>query len=476
MKSSFDLTPRKIVKELDQYIVGQNAAKKAVAIALRNRWRRRNVESDMRDEIIPNNILMIGPTGVGKTEIARRISRLAGAPFVKVDASKYTEVGYVGKDVEGMVRDLVEVAVAIVRAERIVEVEEEAATRVEERLLDLLLPPPKKKTQAPPQMLQNLLGGEEVVVNQEEEEEDTSAQDEARDERYNRTREKMRTRLKDGKFEDSKVELNIQEKMGGMMQVFGPVGIEEMGINLQELFGGMFPQKKKKRAVTLGEARNLLTSDEIDRLLDMDAVIAEALKRTEEMGIIFIDEIDKIASSDSGNGPDVSREGVQRDILPIIEGTRVTTKYGPVNTDHVLFIAAGAFHVSRPSDLVPELQGRLPIRVELDSLDKKDFVRILNEPKNSLIKQYTALMEAENVELVFDKDAVREIAYIAAEVNDQTENIGARRLQTVMTSLLEDFMFRVPNKSIKKIHVTRKMVKDVLSGFVEDEDLSRYIL
>ncbi len=480
MNDKLELTPRQIVRELDQYIIGQVDAKRSVAIALRNRWRRRLIDDPIQEEIVPNNILMIGPTGVGKTEIARRLARLTHAPFVKVDASKFTEVGYVGKDVESMVRDLVEMAVAMVRSEKTHEVEELARERVEDRLLDILLPPPsKKRSKTKPAdvlgNLQELISAPESVVETEVKVEDDSPDDKQM-ERYQRTREKMRKRLHNGDFEQSKVELELREKAGGVMQVFGPVGIEEMGINLQELFGSMMPQKQKKKQVVLGEARNLLMGEEVDRLLDMDAIVTEALTRTEEMGIIFLDEVDKIAASEPGNGPDVSREGVQRDILPIVEGTRVSTKYGPVNTDHILFIAAGAFHVARPSDLIPEMQGRFPIRVELDSLDRKDFVRILTEPKNSLIKQYVALLAAENVELTFDKGAIREIAYIAATVNDRTENIGARRLHTVMTSLLEDFLFKVPSRNIKTIHVDKEMVQGYLDDLVEDEDLSRYIL
>ncbi|MFC2170854.1 ATP-dependent protease ATPase subunit HslU [Calditrichota bacterium] len=473
MKNPFELPPRQIVKELDHYIIGQAAAKRAVAIALRNRWRRQNIDDPIREEIIPNNILMIGPTGVGKTEIARRLARLAGAPFVKVDASKFTEVGYVGKDVESMVRDLVEVSVSQVRSERTAEVEEQAVERVEDRLLDLLLPPPAKKRR-PAQNIRELLSGDNPIITDDSDENENKEQ--IPSERYLRSREKMREKLRAGKFESSKVELEIQEKMGGMMQVFGPIGMEEMGVNLQEMFGNILPQKRKKRQVTLGEARNLLIGEEIDRLLDMDAVVGEALYRTEEMGIIFFDEIDKIAAVEPGSGPDVSREGVQRDILPIIEGSRVSTKYGPVNTDHVLFIAAGAFHVAKPSDLIPELQGRFPIRVELDSLGKSEFIKILNEPRNALVKQYTALFAAEGVKLTFDSDAVREIAEISAAVNEKTENIGARRLHTVMTLLLEEYLFKVPNRRIKTIQVTKKMVREELTEFAEDEDLSRYIL
>ncbi len=487
MKSLFEYTPRQIVKELDEYIIGQDEAKRAVAIALRNRWRRQQVEDPIRDEILPNNILMMGPTGVGKTEIARRLAKLAGAPFVKVEASKFTEVGYVGKDVEGIIRDLVDAAVAMVRSERTEEVSEIAELKVEERLLDLLLPPPSSSKSSSPKNLNDLLSGIAQQVEENGDDDDDEEDDEIDEgieaekaaiasERYARSREKMRERLRSGKLEKFTVELRVPEKTGGMMQVIGPIGIEEMGINLQELFGGMMPQKRKKRKVTIDEARSLLLGEEIDRLLDMDAIIAEAIDRAEQVGIVFLDEIDKIAAVEPGNGPDVSREGVQRDILPVVEGTRVTTKYGPVNSDHVLFVAAGAFHVARPSDLIPELQGRFPIRVELDPLDEKDFVKILTQPRNSLVKQYTALISAENVELTFDKAAIREIARFAATVNDRTENIGARRLHTVMTRLLDEWLFKIPNKRIKKIEVTKAMVQETLSDLVEDDDLSRYIL
>lgn len=487
-KSIFDLTPRQIVRELDQYIIGQDEAKRAVAIALRNRWRRRRVEGEIGEEILPNNILMIGSTGVGKTEIARRLARLAGAPFVKVEASKYTEVGYVGRDVEGMIRDLVESAVAQVRAEYTSMVEEEAEERVEERLLDLLLPPPPKPKPSSERttVLTDIISAMDAQVGADDgdEEEPEKAPEppkpevsEAAKERHARTREKLRTRLREGKLEDREVEIKMSERGGGMLQVFGPMGIEEMGINLQEMLGPMMGGgKKKKRRVTVGEAASLLFAEEIDRLLDMDAVVTEAMHRTEEMGMVFIDELDKIAGGDEGGGPDVSREGVQRDILPIVEGTRVTTKYGPINTDHILFIAAGAFHVSRPSDLIPELQGRFPIRVEMKNLGRKEFVRILTEPKNALVKQYVALVETEGATLEFEKDALKSIAEFAEQLNETMENIGARRLHTVMTSLLDDILFKLPSPRLKKIVITRKDVRATLESMLEDEDLSRYIL
>ncbi|MBD3167014.1 ATP-dependent protease ATPase subunit HslU [bacterium] len=491
MKPIFELTPRQIVKELDEYIIGQDDAKRAVAIALRNRWRRRRIEDEIRNEIIPNNILMIGSTGVGKTEIARRLARLAGAPFVKVEASKFTEVGYVGRDVEGIIRDLVESAVAMVRSEKTGEVEEEARERVEEKLLDILLPPPQEQKKSgksasnPLEQLFSMQGDDEEDEDEDVEEvvdptveQRLREREQRQQERYMRSRAKMRERLASGDLDDREVEIKLPERsQGGMMQVFGPAGIEEMGINLQEMFGGMFPKKSKKRRVSVGEARNILLGEEVDRLIDMDAVIGEALSRTEETGIVFLDEIDKIAApNEAGSGPDVSREGVQRDILPIVEGSRVSTKYGIVSTEHILFIAAGAFHTSKPSDLIPELQGRFPIRVELDNLDRKDFVRILTKPRNALVKQFQALLKAEGVELKFEPAALRELAAIAEELNELTENIGARRLQTVLNALLDDVMFRIPTRTIKNVTVTRKQVRERLTDMLEDEDLSRYIL
>jgi ATP-dependent HslUV protease ATP-binding subunit HslU len=488
MKPLLELTPRQIVAELDHYIIGQKDAKRAVAIALRNRLRRKRIVGEMREEILPNNILMIGPTGVGKTEIARRLAKLAGAPFIKVEASKYTEVGYVGRDVEGMVRDLAEMAVSMVRDEFSHQVEQAAAEHVEERILDLLIPPPPKikRHGAEPKsitsMLESAFGTDSddddnlASVDETIEEEDPDDNSPAL-ERYKRTREKFRKRLQDGKLETSEVEIQLSDRGGGMVQVFGPMGMEEMGMNLQEMLGPMMPRKKKSKRLPVNEARELLLNEEIERMLDMDAVVSEAMERVEEMGIIIIDEIDKIVGPDEGgSGPDVSREGVQRDILPIVEGTRVITKYGPVQTEHILFIAAGAFHIAKPSDLIPELQGRFPIRVELDALGKKEFVRILTEPRNALVKQYQALLAADGVDLNFDKAALMAIAEMAELLNETTENIGARRLHTVMSSLLEDLMFKIPTSRIKKVIITRDEVRETLEPLFEDEDLSRYIL
>ena len=446
------LTPKAIVKELDKYVIGQDKAKKCVAIALRNRWRRQQIEGNLRDEIMPNNIIMIGPTGVGKTEIARRLARLARAPFMKVEASKFTEVGYVGRDVESMIRDLTELSVSMVREEKTAEVERMAAANAEERILDLLLPP-VQKTAA------HLPG---AAADQEE-----SARS---------TREKLREKLRKGDLEERKIEVEVVPRGMPMIEIFTPAGVEEMDINLQDMFGGMLPGRRKRRKVTVREARGLLAQEEAQKLVDMDKVVAEAVGRVENSGIIFIDEIDKIAGKKSSHGPDVSREGVQRDLLPIVEGSSVPTKYGMVRTDHILFIAAGAFHSSKPSDLIPELQGRFPIRVELDNLTSEDFVRILVEPKNALLKQYKALLKTEKVDVVFTEDAVSEIAAIASRVNETAENIGARRLHTVMTTLLEDILFEVPSMKKKRIRITGTEVSDRLSGIVEDVDLTRYIL
>ncbi len=448
-------TPKEIVEHLDKYIIGQEKAKKSVAIALRNRWRRQAVTGDMQSEIQPNNILMIGPTGVGKTEIARRLAAMASAPFLKVEASKFTEVGYVGRDVESMVRDLVDLAVGMVRQEKAEAVEGKAQENVEERLLDLLLPPPraKKPTHAPDDVVQ-LESGEIDISN---------------------TREKLRKQLRDGKLEKRMVEIDAAQDRFPVVEIFSPMGMEELGINFQEMFSGIVPKKTKRRKTSVAEARKFIFADELDRLVNMDDVIADALERAQQSGIIFIDEIDKICGEKSKSGPDVSREGVQRDILPIVEGSTVMTKYGLVKTDHMLFIAAGAFHSSKPSDMVPELQGRFPIRVELGSLDASDFVKILTEPQNALIKQYIALLKAEDIDLAFDKKAIVRIAEIAEKVNNNMENIGARRLHTVMTTLLEDVMFDAPAGQ-KNIRVTVSMVNKKLGEIVEDEDLSRYIL
>ncbi len=465
-----ELTPRQIVAELDKYIVGQDAAKKAVAIVLRNRWRRQRVDEELRQEIAPNNLILIGPTGVGKTEIARRLARLAGAPFVKVEASKFTEVGYVGRDVESMVRDLVDIAVNLVRADREYEVQDVAEARVEERLLDLLLPvsnPEPEPTEGTAAAGHVFVAGPQGV---------TEADADGLQERRRRTREKLRGLLRDGKLEEREVEIEITQapNIEGMMIPMG--GGEGFDHNFTEMLQEMLPKKKKRRTVTVGEARRILLQDELDKLVDMDEVVNEALYRAEEMGIIFLDEIDKIAGERSGQGPDVSREGVQRDLLPIVEGSTVATKYGLVRTDHILFIAAGAFHVSKPSDLIPELQGRFPIRVELKSLREEDFVRILTEPKNALIEQYRALLETEGATLEVTDDGVREIARIAMELNDRMENIGARRLQTVMTTLLEEVLFELPESGQERIVVDAPFVRERLDRVARDEDLSRYIL
>jgi len=452
-----EFTPKEIVAELDKYIIGQNKAKKSVAIALRNRWRRQQVKGDLKEEIMPNNIIMIGPTGVGKTEIARRLANLANAPFIKVEASKYTEVGYVGRDVESMVRDLTDLSVNMVKKEKAQEVSKKAEFLAEERILDLLLPsPPKRKQLNQSDLSSNL--NEDAQIKRE------------------RTREKLRIQLHQGKLAKRYVEIERRDERFPIIEVFSPQGIEELGVNFQEMFSGMMPKKSKKRKITVEEAKRILSQEETSRLIDMEEVISDAIHGVENSGIIFVDELDKIAGEKIKEGPDVSREGVQRDLLPIVEGTSVMTKYGMVKTDHVLFIAAGAFHASKPSDLIPELQGRFPIRVELSSLTTKDFIKILTEPKNALIKQYTALLATEGVEMSFTSDAIKEIAKTANLVNDRTENIGARRLHTVMTTLLEDVMFRIPDLDSKKIRVTKKMVKDTLQSIVKDEDLSRYIL
>src|SRR5687768_7507961 len=474
-----DLTPRQIVAELDRYIVGQADAKKAVAIALRNRWRRQRAPENIRAEIAPNNIILIGPTGVGKTEIARRLAKLAGAPFVKVEASKFTEVGYVGRDVEGMVRDLVDSAIDMVRNERESEVEDLAQEKVEERLLDLLLPPPDKaaspsrsgaenEAAAPPAAAEH----EVFVVGSKGD----IARHDAEAERYKRTRDKLRQLLKDGQLENREVEVEVTPP-GPTIDVFSTPGAPEGMENFSDMLKQMMPQRKKKRTVKVSEARRILLDQEFDKLIDMEDVTGDALERVEQLGIIFLDEIDKIAGERSQmGGPDVSREGVQRDLLPIVEGSNVMTKYGMVKTDHVLFIAAGAFHVSKPSDLIPELQGRFPIRVELKPLTEADFVRIMTEPENALTKQYSALIEAEGASVTFTEDGIAEIARIAAHVNDRMENIGARRLHTVMTTLLEEVLYELPDRGAADITVDRSLVTERLKAIVEDEDLRRYIL
>ncbi|MEO5509108.1 MAG: ATP-dependent protease ATPase subunit HslU [Longimicrobiales bacterium] len=474
-----ELTPRQIVLELDKYIVGQDAAKRAVAIALRNRWRRQRVDEDLRDEIMPNNIILIGPTGVGKTEIARRLARLAGAPFVKVEASKFTEVGYVGRDVESMIRDLVDFAVNMVREEREAEVEELAAQQVEERLLDLLLPGPDShapEEEAAPPSPRAFIVGSEGVRPPADEGDDTEVNEAQRlKERRERTREKLRTLLRDNKLEERTVDIEVTQSQP-MENMMLPVGGEGIDFNLSEMLQDMMPKRKKRRTVTVAEARRILLQDELDKLVDMDEVVNEALERTEDMGIVFLDEIDKVAGERGGGGPDVSREGVQRDLLPIVEGSTVQTKYGMVRTDHILFIAAGAFHVSKPSDLIPELQGRFPIRVELKPLREEDFVRILTEPKNALLRQYQALVATEGVTLTFTTDGVAEIARIAAEVNSRMENIGARRLHTVLTTLLDDLLYDLPMESTAPVTIDADIVRDRLKAIVEDEDLRKYIL
>ena len=469
-----DLTPRSIVAELDRYIVGQADAKKSVAIALRNRWRRQRAPESIREEISPNNIILVGPTGVGKTEIARRLAKLAGAPFIKVEASKFTEVGYVGRDVESMVRDLVESAINMVRSERESEVEDLAHDRVDDRLLDLLLPVPAEKKVAQAPESQN---GGDAPIFLVSSSGSVSPEMDVEQERYKRTREKLRQLLVDGQLEAREVDVEVAQHSPVMFDMMVPQGAPEGMENFSDMLQEMLPKRTKKRTVKVSEARRILLEQELDKLIDTEDVTADALERVEQMGIIFLDEIDKIAGERSaGGGPDVSREGVQRDLLPIVEGSNVQTKYGMVKTDHVLFVAAGAFHVSKPSDLIPELQGRFPIRVELKPLTEADFVRIMTEPENALTRQYAALVEAENAKLTFTDDGIAEIARIAAHVNDRMENIGARRLHTVMTTLLEEILYELPDRESKEITVDRAMVTDRLKEIVEDEDLRRYIL
>ncbi|MEM9673655.1 MAG: ATP-dependent protease ATPase subunit HslU [Cyclobacteriaceae bacterium] len=459
------LTPRQIVAELDKYIIGQDDAKKNVAIALRNRWRRMHVPSDMQNEIIPNNILMIGATGVGKTEIARRLANLADAPFTKVEASKFTEVGYVGRDVESMVRDLVEQSVNLVKERKQEEVKEKAAEIVEEIILDALIPPIKN---TPARSQPSTVGFE------------TSAEPSSDEELNQRTRERFREKIRNGELDDRKIEINIRQASNPGIGMIGGGMVDESSLmNLQEMIGNMMPKKNKKRKVSIGDAKRILLEEEAAKLIDMDEVKEEAIKKAENTGIIFIDEIDKVATgSDRKGGPDVSREGVQRDLLPIVEGSAVNTKYGIIHTDHILFVAAGAFHVSKPSDLIPELQGRFPIRVELNDLTKEDFIRILQEPKNALTKQYQALFEAEDVSLEFQSDALDSLADIAFQINSEIENIGARRLHTVMSHLLNDFLFDVPDEIGPNAHlvITKDMVEESLSSLVKNKDLSQFIL
>ncbi len=457
-----ELTPRQIVSELDKYIIGQSDAKRTVAIALRNRWRRQNAPQEMRDEIMPSNIVLIGPTGVGKTEIARRLARLADAPFIKVEATKFTEIGYVGRDVDSMIRDLADIAVNMVRGEHEVRVQKRARELANERILDALLP----RSSTP------------VTAGAGFEATKQSDGDEAGEHKSQRTRERMRTMLHAGYFDEREIEIEVTADQSPMLQVFGPMGLEEMGMNLQELFGSMGPQRRKKRRVRVADAYEVLTPQEAQKLIDMDKVTREALERVQQSGIVFIDEIDKVASrTGSGKaGPNVSREGVQRDLLPIVEGSNVTTKYGMVRTDHVLFVASGAFHAVKPSDLIPELQGRFPIRVELQSLTEEDFVKILTQPKNALLKQYQALLQSDGVDISFTEDAVKEIARTAAEVNSDVENIGARRLHTIMTTLLEDILFDADGTGLAKIRLDASQVRDKLGAIVKNRDLSQYIL
>jgi len=443
------LTPRQIVKKLDRYIVAQKNAKKAVAIALRNRWRRQQVEGKLRDEIMPNNIIMIGPTGVGKTEIARRLASLSNAPFIKVEASKFTEVGYVGRDVESMIRDLMDTAVTMVEREKEDEVIEMAELLANERILDILFPDGHKND---PKQSKELK------------------------ERHERTRERIRIKMEKGEFEDKMIEVEVSDEPAIGMQIFGPMGMEDIGMNIKDMISGSLPKTTRTKKMTVAEAREILTENEAAKLIDHEEVIRIARERAENNGIIFLDEIDKVVGNNSGVGPDVSREGVQRDLLPIVEGSHVNTKYGVVSSDHILFIAAGAFHVSTPSDMIPELQGRFPIRVEMDKLTKEDFVKILTHPRSALIKQYTALLGAENVALEFNDAAIKAVAEFASEVNSKMENIGARRLHTIMTTLLEDHLFEQPKRGNKKIKITATVVRDSLKDIVEDPDLSRYIL
>jgi ATP-dependent HslUV protease ATP-binding subunit HslU len=458
------LTPRQIVAELNKHIVGQDEAKRAVAIALRNRYRRSLLPADLKEEIVPKNILMVGPTGVGKTEIARRLAKLVGAPFVKLEATKFTEVGYVGRDVESMIRDLTETAIRMVKSEKLSKVKEQAKILADERLVELLVPDKKQAAS-----FKNPI---EMLFQSGQPKEEPSREENAT---LRLDRNKMAQRLQQGELEDQLVELEMEEQMGSMFDMFAGMGGDQMGMNMQEMFSNIMPKKKKKRRLPVKDAREILIQEEGQKLIDMDQVTQDALERVEQTGIIFLDEIDKIAGKDN-HGPDVSREGVQRDILPIVEGSTVVTKYGSIRTDHILFIAAGAFHVAKPSDLIPELQGRFPIRVELNDLTSDDFIRILTEPKNALLKQYAALLETEGIKVTFTEPAIREIASLAASVNSQTENIGARRLHTILERLLEELSFEAPDITLEEITVTPEYVKERLSSIVADRDLSQYIL
>jgi len=478
MSINNELTPHEVVAELDRYVIGQKEAKKSVAIALRNRWRRLNAPADMREEIVPNNIIMIGPTGVGKTEIARRLAKLSGAPFIKVEATKFTEVGYVGRDVDSMIRDLCDIAITIVQDEHTASVQDRARELADERVLDILIPP--AATSSGIRSSITPAGAPTSPVASQTTERDTASQDTSdEDSLRQRTREKFKRMLEKGDLDTREVEIEVASDQSSMLQVFGPMGMEEMGVNLQDLFGNMGGKQRKKRRVPVQEAREILTAEEAQKLIDMDKVTKLALERVQQSGIVFIDEIDKVAARSGGgkSGPDVSREGVQRDLLPIVEGSSVMTKYGMVKTDHILFIASGAFHVAKPSDLIPELQGRFPIRVELDSLTEDDFFQILTVPKNALLKQYVSLMASEGVTVAFEDEAVREVASMAAAVNEEVENIGARRLHTILTTLLEDLLFDVPDAMRDDSFVVdRKMVTEKLAGVVQNRDLSQYIL
>jgi len=501
LKEQNELTPKQIVAELDKYIVGQDKAKKAVAIALRNRYRRRMLSEDLRDEVIPKNILMIGPTGVGKTEIARRLANLANAPFTKVEATKFTEVGYVGRDVDSMVRDLVQRAVAMVESEKIEEVKPVAMQRALDRILDILEPPVKRAVQQvmPQQWMESIQSAmshifpgtgnpppqyeppqeeENAHIGFQQQEEEAHSDEYSRDqvERKERIRDRLRTQLMAGELDSREIFIEVEDTSMPHFQVFGQQGLEEMGMDMSGMLGNLLPKRRKRKQVTVAEAKNILADEEARSMIDQDQLTREAIERAEQTGIIFVDEMDKIAGREKEGGPQVSREGVQRDILPIIEGSTVTTKFGQVSTNHILFIAAGAFHVSKPSDLIPELQGRLPIRVELDSLTQDDFIRILTEPKNALVKQYKALLATEGVDVEFTEDGICEIAKTATEVNTSMENIGARRLHTIMERLLEDVSFAAPDVTDKKLVVNAGYVRERLQDIVKDEDLSRYIL